>query len=194
VIISLTSMRGAVVATVAVVALLIGAGAGYFVGTLGGNAHGGTTASSGSHQGKRLVLRTLISQTISNNSTVYSWTVMVWNNGTAPIGSISATLDTSSANYTGQGRPMQPSYTMNAFIIAASAPPVVSGATTTAPLVPYVAPDRPLESGGQASSTVVILTSPPYLQEQHLPVTISLSFVNGTISSFALSTEFLGLP
>ena len=187
-------MRGAVVATVVVVALLIGAGAGYLVGTLGANAHGGTTASSGSHQGKRLVLSTLIFPTISDNSTVYSWTVMVWNNGTTPIRGISAALDTSTANYTGQGRPMQPNYTMSAFIIATSAPPVVSGATTTTPPVPYVAPDRPLESGGQASSTMVILEAPPYLPEQHLPVTVSITFVNGTVSSFALSTGFLGLP
>lgn len=176
------------------VALLIGAGAGYFVGTLRGNAHGGTTTHITSHQGKQLVLGSLVFPTVVNNSTTYSWGVTVWNNGTNPIRGINATLDTSSANYTGQGSPMQPSYAMNAFILATSAPPVVSGVTTTVPPIPYVAPDRPLERGEQASCTIVILTAPLYLPAQHFPVTVSISFVNGTTSRFALSAGFLALP
>ena len=186
-------MRGAVAAA-AIVALLIGAGAGYLVGTLGENAHGGTATTSSPHQGKRLLLGSLVFPTTVNNSTTYSWAVTVWNYGADPIGGISATLDTSSANYTGQGSPKQPGYTMNAFIIATSAPPVVSGATTTVPPVPYVTPDRPLESGGEASNAIVILKAPPYLPVQHFPVTVSISFVNGTTSSFVLSTGFLGQP
>lgn len=138
-------------------------------------------------QGKQVLLRTGIYPTTSINSTSYTWFVEVWNNGTTPIESINATLDTSSAIYADQDvlTPMQANYTMNSFIIEHSAPPPCS-CVSTVPPVQYVTPDRPLDNGFLADNYMVVLKAPPYLATQSFPVTVFVAFINGTVSSFKI--------
>ena len=117
------------------------------------------------------------------NGTIYSWGIALTNEGGAPVIAITATLNMSILADKAHSETALV-YVLDSFIIEQeTGPPAAILVRSTPPTL--VGSSNPLLPNFTATNGLILFNPPPYLQVgETFPLTISITYINGTISVF----------